>query len=369
MKIALVGGGTAGSVFPLIAVAQLLKKENHGYNFLFLGTRKGIEREIAGKNKFDFYWVPSGKWRKHFSLKNLTDIFVTLVGFIKAFFLLRKHRPAVVFSAGSFVSVPVAYAAKLLGIKIIIHQQDVLPGLSNKLIYPIADRLTVSVPESQKFFFQGSGILKRRRGGRKKIKVTGNPVRDDVCKGNEARARKIFNLSADMPVLLVLGGSSGAEKMNKLVYDAVQDHNLCKYFQTIHVTGQKSIRKTLQKQNYHSFGFLTDQLADALKVSDIVISRAGFSTITELAACKKLSVIIPMPQSHQEVNGQYLFIKRAAAVLRQSTVTPENLVAFLRKLLFEYNLQRVLKKNIGDLLSKRATEKVAAEVLSLVEKD
>jgi len=364
MKLLLVGGGTAGSAAPLLSVKQYLQKKDHRIQFLFFGTKSGVEKEMVEREKISYYSIPAGKWRRYFSIKNFFDIFVSLIGFFVAVSRLKKTRPDAMFAAGSFVSVPVAFAAKLLKIKIIIHQQDVFPSLSNRIIYPICDKLTVSLPESQKFFAQGFGLLKRQKNAEKKMVVTGNPIREKLTAGDRARAIKFFGLKKDLPVLLVLGGSLGADSINKLIRSAAQ--SLAAYFQIIHVTGRDKQPAEIKNNNYHVFEFLAGEMADALKIADIVVSRAGFSTITELSYCKKFSVIIPMPHSHQELNGQYLFSKRAAVVLRQDAVNPENFVGFLRKLIFEHDLQNIIKKNIAALMPRNAAEKIGQEILSII---
>ena len=362
MKILLVGGGSVGSIAPLLAVKRYLEKHNHKIQFIYFGSKSGPERELVEKEEIAYYSIPAGKWRRYFSLKNIFDVFVTLTGFFIALAKLKRLRPDLMLSAGSFVSVPVAIASKLLGIKIVIHQQDLRPSLSNKIIYPFCDKLTVSLPESQKLFFQGLGLLKRRSKAISKIVLTGNPVRVDLAHGDKKRAIKLFSLNTELPVLLVLGGSTGAEGLNKLIVGALEP--LTKVFQIIHVTGKNKTLKTAQNSNYHAFEFLSSEFPDAMKIADIVLSRAGFSTITELAYCKKMSVIIPMPNSHQEDNGQYLFSKRAAIILKQDGVTPENLTTFLRKLIFEYNLQKIVTKNISELMPKNSAERIGKVILN-----
>ncbi len=365
MKILLVGGGSGGSVSPLLAVRQYIAKHQPNAEFFFIGTRTGPERAMVKKENMSFYSVPAGKWRRYFSLINFYDLFVTPFGFFKALHLLKKIRPDVLFSAGSFVSVPVAYAAYLLKIKIVIHQQDVIPTLSNKLVYPIADKLTVSLEKSAKDFYTGSGFFRKLK--KTKIVYTGNPIRPEITSGKINRARELFNLRSDLPTLLVLGGGTGSESLNKIVADALPD--LTKYFQIIHQTGKNKKNKVEARENYFQKEFLyPDELPHAIKIADIVISRAGFSYITELAACKKVCIIIPLPNSHQIYNAHYLIFQRAAIVAPQEAVTTQTLIATLRKLLFDVEAQKYLKKSISKLMPRDADKKIGELIISLCSK-
>ncbi|PIR97000.1 MAG: hypothetical protein COT91_03695 [Candidatus Doudnabacteria bacterium CG10_big_fil_rev_8_21_14_0_10_41_10] len=363
LNIILVGGGTAGSVSPLLAVKDAVLKLEPNTKFYFFGTRSGTEKILVEKENLKFYSIPAGKWRRYFSIRNFFDIFLVLFGFIRSLYLLRKIKADIVLSAGSFVSVPVSFAAFILRKKIFLHQQDLLPSFSNKLIFPFANKLSVSLEESQRNFSNESGFFKKIKK-QSKIIYTGNPVRANITSGNRKRALKEFGLESNFPTILVLGGSSGAATINKLILESIGE--LTKYFQVIHVIGKHKVRSVKNIDHYHPYDFLTANLPDAFKIADIVVSRAGFSTITELSACKKVSVIIPMPKSHQIANANYLFFKRAAVAIRQETLNPKLLITFLRKLLFDYKLQILLRENIANLMPVNASEKLAKQLITLV---
>lgn len=365
MKILLVGGGTGGSVSPLLAVRHYITTIHPKAQFILVGTARGPEREMAESEGIDYFSIPAGKWRRYLSLKNISDLAITFFGFIKAFFLLRRLRPNVIFAAGSFVSVPVAYAAYLLRIKILIHQQDVLPSLSNKIIYPVASRVTVSLETSEKDFTASSGLFRPRK--RSKVFFTGNPVREDITRGEAREARELFNLRSDFPTLLILGGSTGAKNLNLIIERALPE--LTKYFQIIHLTGKDKLKDLADSTNYHVMEFVPPYvMPHLLKAADIVVSRAGFSTITELAACKKVSIIVPLPNSHQVFNAHYLLWKKAAIIAPEHLLTTENLIYNLRKLLFDRDTQNSLSRSIGLIMPRDGARRVSEVLLELIEK-
>lgn len=364
MKIVLVGGGTGGPTSPLIAVAEKLLQLRPKTEFVFIGTKAGPEKKMLGGMAMPFFAIPAGKWRRYFSFRNFFDLLVTFYGFIKSCFILSKIKPDLVFSAGAFSSVPVAYAARLLGIKILIHQQDYVPSFSNRLIYPIADKMTVSLEKSTRDFGFNSGLFKNK--ARKKISVTGNPVRGYITKGDRSQAQKIFALNPNMPTLLIIGGATGASTLNSLIYEALPE--LVKYFQIIHITGEQQ-KKIPSRTNYHPYEFLTGELAHAYEVADIVISRAGFSVISELSACKKVGIVIPISDSHQVQNARFLFANKAAIVALQESLNPELLVRLTRKLLFDHPTQNFLKNNLDLIMPHDAAEKIAEVIISLNKHD
>lgn len=361
MKVLLVGGGTGGPTAPLLAVKEEISKLKSGVKFFFIGTSSHIDNILVDAS-MPFYKITAGKWRRYWSLKNFTDFFLTFFGFLKSLYLIKKIKPNVIFSAGSYASVPVAYAAYLLRKKIIIHQQDYYPSLSNRLIAPVADKITVSLEKSTRDFSANSGLF-RNRPAASKVILTGNPVRPQITRGDRKTAKKIFNLNENFPSLLILGGGSGSLALNNIIGQTLND--LSNFFQIIHVTGKKNVSHKNNIQNYHPYQFLKSEMPHALAVADIVISRAGFSTISELAACRKVSIIIPLPNSHQIYNAQLLLMHRAAIVLNEKKLSPQLILDVCRKLMFQRDFQEMLKKNISQIMPSNSAHKIAKIILAV----
>lgn len=359
MRIVLAGGGSGGPVVPLLAVAEQIKKNHPKAEFLLIGTQSGPERLMADKAGMAFMAIPAGKWRRYFSLANFITPVEVLRGFFRSRAILKDFRPDCILGAGSFVQVPVIWAAKTLSIPVVIHQQDLAVSLANRLCEFAASQITVSFEDSLVSFSSGLGLFYKKN--KEKVVLTGNPFRAALKGASRDMAQKNFNLHPRLPTLLVMGGGTGAAFINKLIEKSLPE--LAKTVQIIHSTGV-SRGKAEQSENYRPYEFITD-MASAYAAADIVLSRAGLSTITELSNLGKVSIIIPMPDSHQEINAFFLFQERAALVIDQNTLTPLVLINLIRKLLFDHKLQLELKENISKIMPKNSTEKIADIVIKL----
>ncbi len=230
-----------------------------------------------------FKAVTTGKLRRYFSWENFKDAFRVPVGVWEALCILRKFKADLVFSKGGYVSVPVVFAAWLLRVPVIVHESDVVPGLANKLCFRVAREIFVSFEETMKHL---SG------GARRRARVVGNPVRRSVLEGDAARGLKFTGLNKFRPVILVMGGSQGAEQINKLVEGALDD--LVKKFQIVHIRGRGNLDISLHKDGYVQYEFLNEELKDIYSACELIISRGGASSLSEIAALGKKAVIIPL---------------------------------------------------------------------------
>jgi UDP-N-acetylglucosamine--N-acetylmuramyl-(pentapeptide) pyrophosphoryl-undecaprenol N-acetylglucosamine transferase len=364
MKILLVGGGSGGPVVPLLALADEIKKRHSDFEFLLVGTTTGPERLMADNAAINFFSITSGKWRRYFAWENFVAPFLVLTGFIQSWKILADFKPNYVVGSGSFVQVPMIWAAKFKRIPVLIHQQDVIPNLANKICELAADKITITFPETLKNFSETFGFF-HQKNNQEKIRLTGNPFREQLRKGTKDSARKFFDLSPDYPTLLVLGGGTGAEFLNDLIAGSLTE--LCKVVQIIHSTGAGKLKGKIRTQNYRPYEFI-DNMADAYAIADIVLSRAGLSTITELSNLKKLGIIIPLPDSPQLANALMLVRAGAAIVFEQSEINPQGLLVLVRRLLFAHNLQQEVQDNISNIMPKESTAKIAEIILSSAEK-
>lgn len=226
--------------------------------------------------------VACGKFRRYFSVKNLWDIFKIPVGIFQAWRILRKFKPAVVFSKGGFVSVPVVIAASWMHVPVIVHESDVRPGLANRVCAKYADKICVSFEETRKYL---------QKYGRK-IVFTGNPVRKSVLCGVAENGYKFTGLDHHRPVILVMGGSQGAQQINTLVRGGLNE--LLKKFQIVHICGRGNLDISLHKKGYVQYEFLDEQMKDVYAISELVISRGGANSLAEIAALKKKALVIPL---------------------------------------------------------------------------
>jgi len=345
-KILLSGGGTGGSVAPLLAIYDKLK--DHGdLEFLWLGTKTGPERNMVERAGVKFRAIAGGKWRRYFSWKNFFDIAKIKIGFFQALFIMLKWRPKLVISAGSFISVPIVWAAFFWRVPVLIHQQDSRPGLANKLMAPLAKVITVTFKKSLADY------------GKKAI-WTGNPVKSSL--ETVSVGGQFPGLSRNLPVVLVVGGGTGAMFINKLILESLDE--LTKVCQVIHVFGkEKGIR--IGVTNYFAFEFLDEErIVAALKLADLVVTRAGLGFLSELSYLAKPAIIIPMPDSHQEENAS--LFKDAGLVLEQNNLTSEKLTQEIKVLLNNERRRQELGENMGRTMKKGANEAMVKIILELL---
>ena len=382
-KIILTGGGTAGSVSPLLAIVEDLSSqpplpasgagqalisppallaqaqragrggEGVRYEFLWIGSKTGPEGRLVKKEKIEFKTIVAGKYRRYFSLKNLFSPFFILTGLIQSIIIIWRWQPNLIISAGSFISVPVVWAGRLFNVPVLVHQQDIRPGLANKLMAPFTKIITVTFEKSLKDY--GA-----------KASWTGNPIRQ-VFQVNQEKvnARNYFNLTS-LPTILIIGGGTGAQALNQLVWQSLPE--LAKFCQIIHLTGKNKLPDFKnQFIGYKVYEFLEpDKLALAYFASDLVISRCGLGVLTELSSLAKPAILIPLPHSHQEENADIFRQKEAAIVLKQNQLTVQIFIDNIEKLINDQTLRKKLSQNIGQFFKPEANKKICEIIKSLI---
>lgn len=355
IKIILSGGGTGGSATPLLAIAEDLRRHHAvPVDFLFIGTSSGPERQLAEKENMIFKSIPSGKLRRYFSLMNFVDPFFVLIALIKSFFLILNYKPDLIITAGSFVSVPTIWAGWLLRVPVLVHQQDIRPGLANKMMAPFASRITVTFKKSLQDY--GS-----------KAVWTGNPVRQSLEMNIDGDARSyFFHTMNGLPVVLVLGGGTGAESINNLVYDSLPV--LTGKCRIIHQTG-KGKGRHVHNDNYKYFEFMDNEhMAKAFKAADIVVSRCGMGTLTEIAYFKKPAILIPMPDSHQEENAQIFLDNRAAIVLHEKNMDSKSFTETIIGLISDRAKRDALATMAENVIKPGAKQEILRIINELIRK-
>jgi len=337
-KIILSGGGTGGSVTPLFQVYRSLRND---YSFLFVGTYNGIEKDMVAKEGIEYRAILSGKWRRYFSFLNLVDVFKIFFAFWQSLFLLIKEKPQVVLSAGGFVAVPLSLSAWFLRIPVVVHQQDVVPGLANKIMSKVAKIITVTFPSALNYYGQ-------------KAKLIGNLSPDiNVLSFDKKLILDKYSIeNNDLPLILVLGGGTGSLFINKLTASSLSD--LTSFSRIVHICGKNErneVKTEDSLKNYTKLNFVEHQDALALiNFSDLVISRCGLGVLTELAVFKKVSILIPMPNSHQEYNAMEFEKKQGAIVLSEEDLSPIKFISEIKKVLGDESLRQKLSQNISTVI-------------------
>ena len=311
-RIVLTGGGTAGHVTPNLALIPELRKA--GWEIHYIGTENGIERQLVENVEgVTYHGIASGKLRRYFDWKNFTDPFRVIKGVGQAAAIIAKLKPSVIFSKGGFVSVPVVFAGYLNRVPVVCHESDMTPGLANKLTTPFAKALCCTFPEAAKL------------AGDKGVH-TGSPIRPEILKGDRSRGLQRFGFSENRPVLMVTGGSSGAQAINKALREALP--NLTGAFQVLHLCGAGNLDPMLDgTPNYRQVEYLNEEMPDAFACADILISRAGSNTVCEIVALKKPCLLIPYPKAasrgDQILNAESLEKRGLADVLMQENMDAE----------------------------------------------
>ncbi|MDF2820528.1 MAG: undecaprenyldiphospho-muramoylpentapeptide beta-N-acetylglucosaminyltransferase [Clostridiales bacterium] len=350
-RIVLTGGGTAGHVTPNIALVDELKKA--GYEINYIGSYDGIEKKLITEQGITYYPISSGKLRRYFALKNISDPFKVIKGYFEAKKLIKKIKPDVVFSKGGYVSVPVIFAASRKKIPVIIHESDMTPGLANKLSIPKATKVCTNFAETLQYIPTEKGVH------------TGTPIRVQLLKGDKENAKKICGFHTQKPVLLIIGGSLGSVKINETVRNALE--MFLKQYNIIHICGKGNISdKHKDLIGYFQIEYAKNELSDLFALSDLVISRAGANVICELLALKKPTLLIPLSTSasrgDQILNAESFRKHGYSAVLLEEELTPASLVSSIDEL---YERRGSYMKEMSRSEASNAIEKIVKIIVEV----
>jgi len=347
------GGGTGGHVYPGLAVIERLREAWDG-DFLWIGSRSGMEKAIVESWGLEFRGISSGKLRRYFSLKNFTDILRIILGVFSALRIFLRRRPALVFSKGGYVSFPPVFAAWLLRIPAITHESDLDPGLATLLNAPFVKKICVPYEESSRHY---------PRLFRKKLLVTGNPVRKEIFSGKAEEGLRLTGFSGVKPVVLVLGGSLGAQEINTLVCGSLEE--LLPSVDIVHQTGAGKITG-ISRPGYYAAPYFTTELPHILAASSVVVSRAGAGSLWEFLAAGKPALLIPLRESSRgdQVRNAELFQRRGAArVLSGSPITTQDFVLALTAILEPAERERIRQEMAAGRDKKDAAQSIAELLL------
>jgi UDP-N-acetylglucosamine--N-acetylmuramyl-(pentapeptide) pyrophosphoryl-undecaprenol N-acetylglucosamine transferase len=315
IKVMFTGGGSAGHVTPSFPIIFALK--DLGAEIFYIGSQQGMERALVKPLHIPYYAITTGKLRRYWSLKNFLLPFQLLFGITQSFLLCHKLKPTIVFSKGGFVALPLVIGAWLNRIPIVIHESDITPGLANRLSYPFAKLVCITFPITAKYFKEKSKII-----------VTGMPIREFLYHGDASKGLKFCNFSAEKPVLLIMAGGLGSIEINKSIRHLLE--KLTEKFQVIHICGKGKLDPRFDHTaGYRQFEYIHNELADILACADLVISRAGATSIYELLALKKPHILLPLSKKasrgDQIENARYFAKQGLSTVLYANDFSDEKL--------------------------------------------
>ena len=378
MKILFTGGGTGGHIFPIIAVVREIKRiqfqaaegsrlKRTKFEFLYLGPKDAYADLFLPEEGITASSILAGKMRRYFtplsSIQNFIDIFFkTPIGTIQAFFKILFLSPDLIFSRGGYGSLPVVLAGRLWGVPIFLHESDVVPSLANKISSRFSHLIFTSFQKTE-YFPQSKTVW------------VGNPVRREILEGTKEGAKNIFSLKGDRPLIFVVGGSQGAQRINDVILNSLE--RLLEIFEIIHQCGENNyqevrdeadvILKEETREYYHLYPFLREgDLKYAYKVCDLAISRAGAGTIAEISAVGRPSIMVPLPESaqnHQFKNAQAYATEGAAIVIEEVSLTTHFLVNRLKYLFSNPGELEKMEEGAKRFARPEAAETVARHIL------
>ncbi|MDO8593433.1 MAG: UDP-N-acetylglucosamine--N-acetylmuramyl-(pentapeptide) pyrophosphoryl-undecaprenol N-acetylglucosamine transferase [bacterium] len=373
MTIVFTGGGSGGHFYPIIAIAEamkdLVREKRLVEPKLYYMAPTSFDEKALFENGIIFINTPAGKVRRYTSIRNYTDSFITLIGTISALFTLFRLYPDVVMSKGGYGSVPTTLAARILGIPVIIHESDAKPGRANLLAAKWAEKIAISFESAAKFF-----PLKVQN----KIARTGIPIRKALMRLETEGARQYLGLEQGIPTVLILGGSQGAMNINEIIVSALPD--LVSFANIIHQTGEANFKnvqeisqvvltKNPHADRYHPINYLNEMsLQRAAGVADIIVSRAGASSIAEIGLWKKPAILIPIPESisHDQRTNAYAYARTGAAiVLEEENLAPHLIVSEIKRITGDPALAKRMGASAEGFTDPDAAHILANEILAI----
>ncbi len=371
MRIVFTGAG-GGHFYPLIAVAQEIDALVREYNLIrpeiYYVSNMPYDEEALREQGIEFRHVTAGKVRTYFSLKNGSDFMKTLVGFPSALALMYRLYPDVVFSKGGYTAVPVLMAARVLNIPVFVHDSDAVPGRANLWAGKFADRIAISYPEAVEYFKRKDHVA-----------YVGNPVRAELRIPANKGGYEYFNFDPNLPILLILGGSQGAEAINTVILDSLPE--LLPHCQIIHQTGKEKYvehqamvelryKDHPNMNRYKVFPFLDPgQLKNAAGAAHLIISRAGSGAIFEIACWKKPAILVPIPEdvSRDQRENAYAYARHGGAlVIEQANFTPHVLLSEITRILGDPNEQAKMVAGAETFAKPDAARTIAEELLKMI---
>lgn len=359
IRLLLTGGGTGGHLFPAIATAHEFQRRFSKTEILFVGTRRKLDTESLSRYGFSSKSISCLGVKGKSPVQLAKALLYLPLGYMQSLMLLRNFRPDIVFGVGGYVTVPVIAAARTLGIAAVIHEQNAVPGLANRKLVSLVDKVCLSLPESMSTFRQSKMVL------------TGNPVRKTISQ----QAEKTKQNAEEMVTVLVLGGSQGAHSLNILLPKAINHLKQKSKVKIIHQTGEKDVARV--RQAYQAAGvearvdvFFTD-MATVYGDADVVVSRAGATTLAELAVLGKPALLIPYPyaaDNHQEKNGEFYVGGGGALMFKESDIDSRFLADALGELLADSERLETMSASMKSLAFPNAAADIVDVCCALMNK-
>jgi len=369
MKIIITGGGTGGHIYPGISLARELQKRDDHNEIIFVGTNQGMESEIIPREGFQFFALKVKGIRRKIGIESLYAILLFFGSLITSFKLIKKVNPDLVIGTGGYVSGSVALISSLMGIPTFIHEQNAIPGITNQLLSLTSRAVFISFPESKNYFWK-----------KNKTVYLGNPVRDNIWQGDKKELIKKTSLDSGKKTILIFGGSKGASIINQTFLDCLNliDESVWNRWQILLISGKDDYIPMKEKMDHckhreiiHVLSYLY-QMEDAYDLADLVVCRAGATTVAEITAKGLPAIMIPYPyatRDHQFHNARYLEKKNAAVVILQHDLSEKKLAYELSQLLGNEEQLNILAQNSRRMGNRNAAEEIVSSIYYKIKKE
>ncbi len=331
MRVLLTGGGTGGHIYPAIAIGKKIKKSCSNAEILYVGTKQGLESELVPKEGFDFKTITVSGFKRKLTTKNIKTVKDLIVGLNQARKIITDFKPDIVIGTGGYVCGPLVLMASLKNIKTVIHEQNVIPGVTNKILGKFVDKVFISFEESKKYFNPNKTVL------------TGNPVREEFSNINTKECKKKLNIKENHLTILSFGGSRGAEKINDTMLEVIKILNDTDNISLIHISGKYYYDRLMNKIKKFDIDLNSSikilpyayNMHEVMAASDLIISRAGAITLAEITTLGVPSILVPSPNvvnNHQEYNARVLEKKGASVVILEKDFLANDLIELIIRL-------------------------------------
>ena len=366
MRIVFAGGGTAGHINPALAAAKYIQQEKPDTEILFIGTKAGMESRLVPKSHFPIRFIEIEGFKRKLSLQNVKRFFKVLKGLWGAERILKDFNPDVVVGTGGYVSGPVVFMASCMHIKTVIHEQNVVPGVTSKMLSKVASKIAISFEESRKYFHNRENII-----------LTGNPLREELFQTTYEKARQRLNVGNEF-LIVCFAGSLGAEKINETMVHFIQKIQNQEGIRLVFATGEThyaDVRKALQDRGVNleavhnvSVESYLYNVSDVYNAADLLVSRSGAITVSEITALKKPSILIPSPNvtnNHQYYNAKILEDNGAAVLIEEQNLNASSLRNTIEKLRRSKTVLPEMANQAGKMGLKNATFDLTNIILNL----
>lgn len=367
MRIIITGGGTGGHIYPGISLAREFQSRDKNNEIIFVGTEHKMESEIIPQEGFRFLGLRVKGIERKFSLESLSALFLFLGSLFTSYGIIKDFKPDLVIGTGGYVSGSVALVSSLLGIPTFIHEQNVIPGITNQFLSLTGKKVFTSFPESAGYFWK-----------KERIVFLGNPIRKSIWQGNKEKIIKENNLDSTKKTILVFGGSKGASTINKMVLHSLYliEESIWLEWQVLIISGEEDFKNLTEKVTKSPFKETVrvlpylHNIEDAYDLADLVVCRAGATTIAELSAKGIAAILIPYPYAtgnHQLYNARFLESNLAALIIEEKELNREKLAAELSKLLTDNKRLDLLARNSKKLGKRKAAQDIVDNIYDYME--